>query len=73
MRWRVRLLCIQDLLNSLLIYIYIYWQNLEKIQLDFTIKVQFCAMYPKLFIFRGSFIFLILELNVGPHHKYSFK
>ena len=24
MRWRVRLLCIQDLLNSLPIYIYIY-------------------------------------------------
>ena len=44
-------------------------KSLEKIQLDFTIEVQFCAMCPKLFIFR-EFHFLIFEPNVGPHHKY---
>ena len=29
-------------------------------------------MCPKLFIFK-EFYFLILKLNVGPHHKYLFK
>ena len=29
-------------------------------------------MCPKLFIFK-EFYFLILESNVGPHHKYSSK
>ena len=43
--------------------IYINRQNLEKIQLDCTIEVQFCIIYLKLFIFR-EFYFLILELNV---------
>ena len=35
---------------------YINRQNLEKIQLDSTIEVQFCVMCPKLFMFRESFI-----------------
>ena len=38
------------------VYIYINRQNLEKIQLEFQIRVQFCAMCPKLFIFRENFI-----------------
>ena len=33
-----------------------YKQTLEKIQLDSTIEVQFCAMCLKLFSFRESFI-----------------
>ena len=40
------------------IHIYIHIYNLEKIQLDSTIKVQFCVMCHKLFIFR-EFYFLI--------------
>ena len=36
--------------------VYINWQNLEKIRLNFTIEIQFCTMCPKLFIFRESFI-----------------
>ena len=31
--------------------------SLEKIHLDFTIKVQFCIMYPKLFILERFFFF----------------
>ena len=42
--------------DTKIIYIYIYRLNLEKIQLDSTIEVQFCAMCPKSFIFRVSFI-----------------
>ena len=38
------------------IYIYINKQNLEKIQLDFTIEIQFCIMCLKLFIFKKNFI-----------------
>ena len=29
-------------------------------------------MYPKLFILK-EYYFLLLELNMGSHHKYSFK
>ena len=36
--------------------IYINKQSLEKIQLDFIIEIQFCAISLKLFIFRESFI-----------------
>ena len=38
------------------IYIYILIGK-EKIQLDFTIEVQFCVMCPNLFILRESFIY----------------
>ena len=37
--------------------VYINKQNLEKIQLNSTIEVQFCVMCHKLFIFIESFIF----------------
>ena len=36
------------------------------------LEFQFCAMCPKLFILKELY-FLILESNVGPHHKYSSK
>ena len=35
-------------------------QNLEKIQLDSTIEIQFCVMCPKLFVFTEK-----LFLNFG--------
>ena len=38
-------------------YVCINRQSLEKIQLDFTIEVQFYVMCHKLFIFRDIFIF----------------
>ena len=38
------------------IYIYIYGQRSEKVQLEFQIKVQFCTMCPKLFIFLENSI-----------------
>ena len=44
----------------------------KKIQIAPKLKFQFCAMCPKLFILK-EFYFLLLELNVRPHHKYSFK
>ena len=37
-----------------------------------TLEFQFFAMCPKLFILK-EFYFLILESNMGSHHKYSFK
>ena len=36
------------------------------------LEFQFNAMCPKIFIFN-EFNFLILESNVGPHHKYLSK
>ena len=38
--------------------VYINWQNLEKIRLNFTIEIQFCTICPKLFIFRERVLFL---------------
>ena len=63
--------------SNIYIYIYIYViyinrLNLEKIQLNFTIEVEFCIICPKLFIFR-EFYFLIFELNIRSHHKYLSK
>ena len=55
-----------------LIYIYNNMWNLEKLKLEFQIRFQFCTMCPKLFILK-EFYFLILESNVGLHHKYSSK
>ena len=43
--------------NYIYIYIYINRQNLEKIQLDSTIEIQFCLMCSKLFIFREFYFF----------------
>ena len=36
------------------------------------LEFQFCTICPKLFILK-EFYFLILESNMGLHHKYSFK
>ena len=36
------------------------------------LEFQFCTMCPK-YLFLKSFIFLILESNVGPRYKYSSK
>ena len=58
------------------IYIYIEREREREREREFKenpfrsiIEVQFCTMYPKLFIFR-EFYFLILELIGGPHHIY---
>ena len=61
------------LYTSLYIYIYIIIGETEK-NSNYNSKLEFqsCAMYLKLFILK-VFYFLILESNVGPHHKYSSK
>ena len=60
--------------NSVYLYIYIYilYWNWEKIKLEFQIRISILRMCTKLFILK-EFYFLILELNVGSHHKYSYK
>ena len=39
---------------------------------NFKLEFQFCTMCPKLFILKELY-FLILESNLGLHHKYSSK
>ena len=58
---------------SLYIYIYKIISETERnLNYNFKLEFQFCAMCPKLFIFKEFYI-LILESNVRPHHKYSSK
>ena len=54
-------------------FIYIIISKVER-KLNYNSKLgfQFCAICPKLFILK-EFYFLILESNMGPHHKYLSK
>ena len=66
-----------QLKQNLYVYIYIYiYIIIGKVKRNSyyisKLKFQFCIIYPKLFILK-EFYFLILESNVGPHHKYSSK
>ena len=54
------------------IYIIIIGEAERNLNKNFKLEFQFCAMYPKLFTLK-EFYFLVLESNVGLHHKYSFK
>ena len=54
------------------LYIYNNKWSWEKLKLEFQIRVSICDMCLKLFILK-EFYFLILESNMRPYHKYSFK
>ena len=62
--------------QSVYIYIYICMYIIDeaerKLNQNFKLEFQFCTTCPKLFILK-EFYFLILESNVGPHHKYLSK
>ena len=65
------------IVHFLIVYIYIYIYKIiseteRNLNYNSKLEFQFCAMCPKLFIFKEFYI-LILESNVGPHHKYSSK
>ena len=52
---------------------YIYISKTERNSNYYSkLEFKFCVIYPKLFILK-EFYFLILESNMGPHHKYSSK
>ena len=56
----------------IIIIIIIIGEAERNLNYNSKLEFQFCAMCPKLFILK-EFYFLILESNVGSHHKYSSK
>ena len=70
--WIVHFLIVYIYIIIIIIIIIIISETERNLNYNFKLEFQFCAMCPKLFIFKEFYI-LILESNVGPHHKYSSK
>ena len=71
LKWLVTIETLNLIHNNIIIII-IIGETERNSNYNSKLEFQFCAMCSN-YLFLKSFIYLILESNVGSHYKYSFK